>query len=420
MIFCFYIHVYQNNPLYIKKRRSIILLSINQLCSHLCYMLHTPIRIYNEKGECLTSDLITSDQEDPLVCDPDFAALLLKKRKSDQPVLHTEENDVCYVVIPHEKDQTILMGPFCYDRSTAAASQATARKHHITHPHAYHVTFLPLDYAFEAILLLFHSGNDIRFSRSDLAFQLFGEDYKEEVRSDAYSVIYQLRETDSAHNSYAQEVREQKAIREGNLEALKASWAEVQTGQYGRLGKDELTHYRNLSVVVLTLASRSAIEGGVLPEIAYSMADAYTMKISEMRDVAKMSKLLRSAEIHFLEQVQKSTGTDNRNRYVVRCKQLIHDRLHQKISAQELADELGVSRSYLSSLFLQEEGLNLSSYILRAKVRAAEYLLMMPDLSLEQIAATLGFSSQSHFGQVFRRFNGNTPGAYREKHQIHK
>ena len=70
---------------------------------------------------------------------------------------------------------------------------------------------------------------------------------------------------------------------------------------------------------------------------------------------------------------------------------------------------------------LREEGASFSSsYILRAKIRASEYLMMMPELSLEQIAATLGFSSQSHFGQVFKRFNGITPGVYREQHQRQK
>ena len=396
------------------------MLSAKQLCSHLCYMLHTPVRLYDAAGNCMTNDLITSDQEDPLVCDPGFALELLAMRQSAHPVLHTEDHDTVYAVIPAEQEQTFLLGPFCYNRPTAAASQSTARLHHLKHPHAYHISFLPLDYALEAILLLFHSGSEASLSRDDLAIMLLGEDNTAEVQSEAYSVIYQLRETDSAHNSYAQELREQKAIREGNLEALKASWAEVQTGQLGRLGKDELTHYRNLAVVIITLSSRSAMEGGVLPEVAYSVADAYTMKIGELRDVAKITKLARSAEIHFLELVQKRTGADTQNRYVVRCKQLVHDRLHQKISAQELADELGLSRSYLSQLFVEQEGLNLSSYILRAKVRASEYLLMMPELSLEQIAATLSFSSQSHFGQVFKRFNGMTPGAYREQHQRQK
>lgn len=396
------------------------MLSAKQLCFHLCYMLHTPIRLFDPSGKCLTDSMVTEDQEDPLVCDPDFAQDLLAMRKEEQPVLYREDAGAVYAVIPAEKEQTIVLGPFCNATPTTAASKETARLHQLTRPHVYRITFLPLDYVLEAILLLFHSGSDASVSKDDLVLMLSGEDLTQEVRSDAYSVIYQLRETDSAHNSYAQEQREQKAIREGNLEALKASWAEVQTGQFGRLAKDELTHFRNLAIVVITLASRSAIEGGVLPEIAYSMADAYTMKISEMKDVAKIGRLLRSAEVHFLQQVQKSMGRENRNRYVTQCKQMIHDRLHQKISAKELAEEIGISRSYLSQLFLEEEGLNLQSYILRAKIRASEYLLMMPELSLEQIAATLAFSSQSHFGQVFRRFNGKTPGEYREEHQIHR
>ena len=393
------------------------MLSPKQLCHHLCYMLHVPVRLYAADGNCLTKDTYAEDQEDPLDCDRDFAACLLSLRQADRPILHTEEQSVVYAVIPTEAEQTILLGPFCYTRPTGAASHAVARLHHLKHPHAYHISFLPLDYAFEAILLLFHTGSDRPLSRDDLAAQMLAEDYTQEMRSSAYSVIYQLRETDSAHNSYAQELREQKAIREGNLEALKQSWAEVQTGQIGRLGKDELTHYRNLGVVIITLASRSAMEGGVLPEVAYSLADAYTVKFSEMRDVAKIYKLIRSAEVQFLELVQKTAGSEVQNRYVARCKQLIHDRLHQKISAQSLADELGLSRGYLSQLFQQEEGVNLSTYILRAKVRAAEYLLMMPELSLEQIAATLAFSSQSHFGQVFKRFNGVTPGEYRDRQQ---
>jgi len=396
------------------------MLSVRQLCFHLCYMLHTPVRLYDAAGNCLTNDLIISDQEDPLICDPEFASTLLTMRRCEHPVLHMEEHDAVYAVIPAEQEQTILLGPFCYNRPTAAASQSTARQHRLKHPHAYHISFLPLDYALEAILMLFHSGSDTPLSRDDLALMLLGEDYTAEVQSEAYSVIYQLRETGSAHNSYAQEIREQKAIREGNLEALKTSWAEVQSGQVGRLGRDELTHFRNLGTVIVTLASRSAMEGGVLPEIAYSVADAYTMKISEMRDAAKIMKIARSAEIQFLELVQKHAIGDSQNRYVARCKQLIHDRLHQRISARELAEELGLSRSYLSQLFVEQEGMNLSSYILRAKVRASEYLLMMSEFSLEQIAATLGFSSQSHFGQTFKRFNGMTPGTYRERHQRQK
>ena len=177
------------------------MLSAKQLCSHLCYMLHTPVRLFDAAGNCMTNDLVRSDQEDPLVCDPGFAAELLAMRRSEQPILHTEEHDTVYAVIPAEHEQTFLMGPFCYTRPTATASQTVSQKHHLKHPHAYHVSFLPLDYALEAISLLFHSGSEATLSRDDLAIMLLGEDYTAEVQSEAYSVIYQLRETDSAHNS---------------------------------------------------------------------------------------------------------------------------------------------------------------------------------------------------------------------------
>ena len=392
-----------------------------QLCSHLCYMLHAPIRLFDQRGILLSKDAYVEDQEDPVLCDPEFALDLLSRRRDSFPTFCQEEGSVIYGIIPAENGQTFLLGPVCYDRAADAASLTAARAHHLNYPHAYRIPYVPLDIILETVLLLFHACSDRPYSREELASQLMNEeDYAAEARSEAYSLIYQMRENNTAHNSYGQEVREQKAIREGNLDALKQSWAEVQTGQIGRLGKDDITHYRNLAVVVITLASRSAMEGGVLPEVAYSLADAYIMKVSELIDPLRLSNLMRSAEIHFTELVQGGTGQNVPNRYVSKCKQLIHDRLHQRITVAELAEEMGLSRSYLSQLFVEQEGLNLSAYILRAKVRASEYLLMLSDASLEQIAATFCFSSQSHYGQVFKRFNGMTPGMYRELHQNRK
>ena len=421
------------------------MLSIKQLCLHLCYMLHTPVRLYDADGVPLTRGAYAEDQEDPLVCDESFAARLLAMRQSDRPVLHREHDSAVWAVIPvggetergsgnengNEKGSenvsengngmTVLLGPFAYERSAGAVSRAVAQSHGLRRPNAYHISYLPLDFAMESILLLFHCAGGMPLAREDLVAQLMNdEDDALRTRTDAYSIIYELRETDAAHNSYAQELREQKAIREGNPQALRRSWAEAQTGQVGRLGRDELTHYRNLAVVIITLASRSAMEGGVLPEVAYSVADAYTMRVSEMSDPAKILQLFRTAELFFTELVQKSTGGESQNRYVARCRQLVHDRLHRRITVEELAGELGLSRSYLSQLFLREEGITLSAYILREKVRASEYLLMHTGYTLEQIASTYAFASQSHYGQVFKRFSGVTPGVYREQHQNRK
>ena len=395
------------------------MISTVHLCQHVSSMLHIPVRMYEKDGTPVDMRYSEDNQEDPLVRDPEFLAALLGSRKEDEPVIIYEANCVMYAVIPANGDRTVVIGPACYVSDTRSESKAVALLHYLTDPDHYIINFVSMEMIAEAVLLIFHSHSDAEISKHSLIFVSRPTEYAPEVRADAYSIIYKNRENQTSHNSYAQEVREQKAIREGNIEALKQSWDEVQTGKIGRLGKDEVTHYRNLAVVVITLSSRSAMEGGVLPEVAYSVADSYTMRVSEMTDPAEIGKLMRTAEIHYAELVQKARKSRNENPYVRKCKELIHDRLHERVYEEDLADELGITRSYLSQLFLKEEGMRLTEFILRQKVRSSEYLLIYPDIPLGRIAVTFGFSSQSHYGQVFKKYNGMTPGKYREKYISH-
>ena len=396
------------------------MISTIHLCQHVSSMLHIPVRIYEKDGTPVDMKYAEDNQEDPLVRDPDFRAALLNSRKEDEPVIFYEANCVMYAVIPANGDRTVVAGPSCYVTNTHSESRAVALLHYLEDPDHYIINFVSAEMMAEAVLLIFHSHSDTELSVRSLLMESRPTEYTSEARADAYSIIYRNRENQTSHNSYAQEVREQKAIREGNIEALRQSWSEVQVGRIGRLGRDEITHHRNLAIVVITLASRSAIEGGLLPEVAYSISDSYIMRINEMNDPVEIDKLMRSTEIHYAELVREARESTNGNPYVRRCKELIHDRLHERVYEEDLAEELGITRSYLSQLFLKEEGIHLTEFILRQKVKASEYLLIYPDIPLGRIAATFGFSSQSHYGQVFKKYNGISPGKYREKHLAHK
>lgn len=391
------------------------MLSTIQLCQHIGAMLHIPIHLYEENGEEIDTGCAESNQEDPLITDPEFAQELLGLRVEERPVIYYEANCVLYAVIPANGDRTIILGPACYDTVTRNDAAAVAELHGLKHPDSYSITYNSLTITAEAILMLFHSYSDNLLTREELLYQSTDREFRSEAREGAVRLVYDHRENSTSHNSYAQEVREQKAVREGNVAALKESWKEVQTGQIGRLARDEITHYRNLAVVVITLASRSAIEGGVLPEVSYSLADMYTQRLQDLSDPAEITKLFRSAEVHYTELVRDTADNKSNNLYVRKCKELIHSRLHEHIYEEDLAAELGITRSYLSQVFLREEGMHLSEYVLRSKVKASEYLLMDPSMSLGNIAATYGFSSQSHYGQVFKRFNGVSPGKFREQ-----
>lgn len=70
------------------------------------------------------------------------------------------------------------------------------------------------------------------------------------------------------HNPYDQEMREFGSIENGDLIQLEKSLQEDYDGTIGTLAKDPLRNLKNLGIVLVTLASRAAIRGGLSPEIS--------------------------------------------------------------------------------------------------------------------------------------------------------
>ena len=229
-------------------------------------------------------------------------------------------------------------------------------------------------------------------------------------------VFYDLRETNTVHNPYSQELREQESIRTGDLEGLYRAFQESYTGQVGTLSRDPLRHAKNIAIVLIALASRSAIAGGLLPEIAYTMSDAFIQQAEELTSVGEVGALCRKTEIEYCAAVARLTESGGQKPLINRCKALISERLHTHLSVKALASLLDITPEYLSRLFLKEEGIKLTEYILREKVRLAKNQLIYTNDSYEAVAHSLGFATQSHFGQVFKKYAGMTPRQYREQH----
>ena len=92
----------------------------------------------------------------------------------------------------------------------------------------------------------------------------------------------------------------------------------------------------------------------------------------------------------------------------------IYDNLHTGVTLEELTAVTGLSPSYLSRLFHKEVGTTISGYIARKKVNAAENMLKYSEYSFVDISNYLGFSSESHFIKVFKKYTGYTPKVYRD------
>lgn len=133
-------------------------------------------------------------------------------------------------------------------------------------------------------------------------------------------------------------------------------------------------------------------------------------------------QLARDAEFHYTAMVheqksqQKGTPVREKNPHIRRCKNYIYSHLHDKLTVRSLAAALDLNANYLSGLFQKCEGISLSRYILREKIERAKNLLTYSEYSYIEIAAYLGFSSQSHLGTQFKNITGCTLHQYRSRY----
>ena len=73
----------------------------------------------------------------------------------------------------------------------------------------------------------------------------------------------------------------------------------------------------------------------------------------------------------------------------------------------------GYSASYFSHMFSKTFNMSFKSYITKLRINYAKLLLNSSDLPIIDIAIDCGFSSQSHFTQIFKEVTGITPYQYR-------
>lgn len=220
---------------------------------------------------------------------------------------------------------------------------------------------------------------------------------------------------ETAHNSSGVEATIQNYVRRGRAQELKAYLASMPSFSYGTLSKDELRNEKNLFVVSATLWSRAAIAGGLPEEDALSMSDSYIKRCELLHNQQQVRELGYRMVCTLAEKVSRVRIGDDPSNLAIGVANYVQEHLYEPISTEEMARALYVSRGHLSTAFKRECGMNLADYVQTEKIREAQALLTHTHQSILDISTHLGYSSQSHFGAVFKRYAGMTPHEWRDR-----
>lgn len=128
-------------------------------------------------------------------------------------------------------------------------------------------------------------------------------------------------------------------------------------GRLGKVADTPLRQEKNIAIIVIVLASRAAIRGGLLPELAFSMADSFIIRTERMNDILQIRSAARRFEEEFAVSVRTLQKSNSKNKYVDLAKEYVYRHLHSSIGIEEISRYVGLHKDYLSQLFSRCEGI---------------------------------------------------------------
>ncbi len=180
-----------------------------------------------------------------------------------------------------------------------------------------------------------------------------------------------------------------------------------------KIGKLKLFSYETSEALHMSDAERSIIEG-----IMENIQNEDIRSIDEHSQdiiVSQLDVLLNYAERFYNRQFRTRTSveSDIQNRFQEILHKHFESETDKLITASDIASELSMSTSYLGDLLRNLTGMNTQQHIHLYLIERAKGLLKTTDLSVSEIAYSLGFEYPQYFNRLFKSKTGQTPVAFR-------
>jgi len=103
-----------------------------------------------------------------------------------------------------------------------------------------------------------------------------------------------------------------------------------------------------------------------------------------------------------------------------RVTQLVHAKIEDELSLDEMAESAGLSAAHFSQVFRKSTGETPHQFVLRHRIDRAKEMLRSTEGRVLDVAVACGFKTQQHFARVFRRMCGASPTEYRQEFLRHE
>lgn len=164
---------------------------------------------------------------------------------------------------------------------------------------------------------------------------------------------------------------------------------------------------------LIIVLSRGAIEGGADISLIFGLNDNYIETIMSFTEIDSLSYWLNDVIHQYIDCVfefSKARHSDILYKVIA----YLNTHFMEKITLDDVAKHVYLSRSYLSKIFKSETGESFSTYLNNLRVEKSKAYLKDNKLLLVEVAHLCGFDDQSYFTKIFKKKTGISPKKYRE------
>ena len=139
--------------------------------------------------------------------------------------------------------------------------------------------------------------------------------------------------------------------------------------------------------------------------------------IEKSRDIVFTGLLYQFFSL-LIENSDNSLEPENRNdQYVKKAIAFIHRNYSNHTSISEIARVVGLERKYFSSVFKSVLGISPQSYLIKFRINKACQLIPNKELTIGDIARSVGYTDQFLFSKVFKKLKGCSPKDFKNSMQ---
>ena len=205
-----------------------------------------------------------------------------------------------------------------------------------------------------------------------------------------------------------------QAVSTGQIPKAELLFSTLSKYQFESRSTNALRNTKNYLIILNTLLRVAVRNGDVPPFHIDKLSSAYAHKIeattSSNAGMALMKEMVR--KYCLLVKNHSMKGYSLLIRKVLT--QIDYD-LTADLGLKNLATQLNVNPSYLSTLFKKETGSTLTEYVNQKRIEHAVFLLNSSGLQIQMIAQYSGIPDVNYFTKTFKKIIGITPKEYRDR-----